>query len=531
MALLTVLGAEGGNLTYGLTSYGAQVTINSTSPKTGVYDYSCRMTTNADNGQFISQRIAPSGGGQKNWVYFHFMVTALPTAEMTLHAGSFSKTGTLYNERVVINTDGTLEVYLNNVSKAISANAISANTWYWGKAEWYFPGTGFNAYCNVDINGSEWVTGSLADLTATAYMAFGDVCPAGSNFGTTLRIDNIVSNDTTTGSPTTELTQEIYVLKASPSADGDYEDISWIGVSDNTDKYKNWDELPYNGTGTTDSDYNETSSTDQKLTSTMPNAATIGISSDKTIVGMAIEGWGRRTDNNKEHHGPMIRMDNTDILFSKTAWADQNYASAVYASAPCIRVTNESNTALVPADFNDWELGWYTVTASGEAHSTNIHISAVWVEIAYYTPAATATLTGTCVPTITEANVVSGGKTIIITLANDTWVADGATFNAQRQNIINGLDSAQSEAHGWDVEVKGKIAVTDVVRTSDTVVTTTLDAEAGYDITATETITATIPATAVVKAGAIVATPTFTVTAVGGAVVDIIQEGLIPFAR
>ena len=55
---------------------------------------------------------------------------------------------------------------------------------------------------------------------------------------------------------------------------------------------------------------------------------------------------------------------------------------------------------------------------------------------------------------------------------------------------------------------------TDIVRTSDTVVTITLGAEATYDITATETITATIPATALTGAGEIVATPTFTVTAV-----------------
>jgi hypothetical protein len=130
-----------------------------------------------------------------------------------------------------------------------------------------------------------------------------------------------------------------------------------------------------------------------------------------------------------------------------------------------------------------------------------------------YATTTSAALTGT-VTTATEADIRAGGKTIILTLTGDTWVTTGATFDAQRQNIINGIDSAQSEATGWDAEVKAKIPVTDVVRTSDTVVTITLSAEAAYDITATETMTATIPATALTGNAAIVASPTFQVTVV-----------------
>lgn len=126
-----------------------------------------------------------------------------------------------------------------------------------------------------------------------------------------------------------------------------------------------------------------------------------------------------------------------------------------------------------------------------------------------------AILTGTIVPSVTEADIVTGGKTLIITLTGDTWIAAGAlSFDLQRQNIINGCDSAQSEALGWDLKVKALQSVTGVVRTSDTVVTITWDAEALYNITATETITVTIPSTAVVGGVAIIATPTFTVTPV-----------------
>ena len=111
-----------------------------------------------------------------------------------------------------------------------------------------------------------------------------------------------------------------------------------------------------------------------------------------------------------------------------------------------------------------------------------------------------------------EAGIKAGGDTIVLTVSNDTWVATGAAFNAQRQNIIDGLTSAGVEALGWNAEVRDKEVVTAVARTSDTVVTITLTAAAAYDITANETITATVAATALTGAAETVATPTFTVS-------------------
>lgn len=129
-------------------------------------------------------------------------------------------------------------------------------------------------------------------------------------------------------------------------------------------------------------------------------------------------------------------------------------------------------------------------------------------------PTITCALSGTVTSSIDEDDITAGGNTIILTLTGGYWPASGTKFNAARQAIIDGLDSAQSEANGWDAE-RSNIAVTDVVRTSDTVVTITLPAIAGYDITATETITATIP-TSVLTASesAVVATPTFTIDSV-----------------
>ncbi len=124
-----------------------------------------------------------------------------------------------------------------------------------------------------------------------------------------------------------------------------------------------------------------------------------------------------------------------------------------------------------------------------------------------------AVVTGTIVPSVTEGDIVTGGKTLIITLTGDTWIAAGAlSFDLQRDEIIAGVDSAQSEATGWDLVPKATQSLGGVVRTSDTVVTITWDAFPTYNITAIETITVTIPGTALTGGVPIVATPTFTIT-------------------
>lgn len=130
---------------------------------------------------------------------------------------------------------------------------------------------------------------------------------------------------------------------------------------------------------------------------------------------------------------------------------------------------------------------------------------------------ASIALTGTIVGA-TESDIVAGGKTIILTVTGDSWVASGATFDAQRANIIAGLTSAGAELLGWNNTVKALQGVAGVVRTSATVVTITLDAQATYSITANETVTVTVPSTALVLGAAIVAAPTFTVTHSGAIV-------------
>ena len=121
-------------------------------------------------------------------------------------------------------------------------------------------------------------------------------------------------------------------------------------------------------------------------------------------------------------------------------------------------------------------------------------------------------MTGTCITAVLESEVVTGSETIILTLANGVWNKNTTAFEAARQAMINGMDSAQSENAGWDAEVKANESVTAVVRTSATVVTITLSAAGSFVITANETITVTIPAALLEGQIEGLAAGTFTVT-------------------
>ena len=137
----------------------------------------------------------------------------------------------------------------------------------------------------------------------------------------------------------------------------------------------------------------------------------------------------------------------------------------------------------------------------------------------------TAALTGTLSDGAGEQEIVDGAQTAIITLTGVTWVAAGATFNAQRQAIIDGFDSAGVEAGGWNNQVRDVLDVSAVVRTSDTVVTVSVTGSAGYSITANETITVTVPSSALVSPDAITASPTFTISIPTAAITGTIGDG------
>ena len=137
----------------------------------------------------------------------------------------------------------------------------------------------------------------------------------------------------------------------------------------------------------------------------------------------------------------------------------------------------------------------------------------------YFVPASASgiTVTGTAAPTQTEADIVTGGKTIILTLAGDTFV----TGTSSEDGIAGGSDSdIAASGTNWDSLIKTALDNTDVVLSvGDTVATITLPAFGTYDIPSTETITWTIPAASLTTGTSdIIATPTHTVTpsAAGG---------------
>lgn len=125
--------------------------------------------------------------------------------------------------------------------------------------------------------------------------------------------------------------------------------------------------------------------------------------------------------------------------------------------------------------------------------------------------AASAAITGTAGDGATEAELAVGDQTTIATLTDDTWVASGATFDAQRQAILDGHAATgdAADVSAWEAYL-ATVPVTAVARTSDTVVTITWPT--GLSIGGTTTIEQTVPAAALTGAAPIVATPTFAIT-------------------
>ena len=158
--------------------------------------------------------------------------------------------------------------------------------------------------------------------------------------------------------------------------------------------------------------------------------------------------------------------------------------------------------------FSIWGQGYAAITSLTE-NGTGFTAQAS-VGNALYTFDRIVSGTGTYSESVTYNASTSYSVNILVAFKDA-----GNNFNAQRQSIINGIVSAQSETHGWNTDVKTAIPVANVVRTSDTVCTITLPAVASYSITANETITPTIPSTVLTGAQSLTSS-SFTVTNDGG---------------
>ena len=135
--------------------------------------------------------------------------------------------------------------------------------------------------------------------------------------------------------------------------------------------------------------------------------------------------------------------------------------------------------------------------------------------LAGYAVAGLAQVSGTVLGSL-EADLVAGGKTLIIELTYDQWLPAGTEFNDQRQAIIDGITASASPTNGWNNEVRDNESVTSVERTSDTVVTITFTGAAGYNVSVAESVQVTVPGTALEGTEDIIATPSFSVGAQAG---------------
>lgn len=216
-------------------------------------------------------------------------------------------------------------------------------------------------------------------------------------------------------------------------------------------------------------------------------------------------------------------IDGIDSAQSEGTGWDAVVKAGLVPATHVVRTSDVVCTITLPAFASYDTTADETITATIPAAALNISASAVVATptfVVSYNPPASAAVTGTADGADSD-DIIDGGKTIIITLTDDTWVASGAAFNAIRQDIIDGLDAASSPTNGWNNKVRDVIADTTCVRTSDTVVTITLPATSDYDVSANEAVTVTVPASATVLSGAIVASNTVDISAVSTTAVRI----------
>lgn len=122
----------------------------------------------------------------------------------------------------------------------------------------------------------------------------------------------------------------------------------------------------------------------------------------------------------------------------------------------------------------------------------------------------TIALSGTMVAGgVTEAEMVTGGETLIITLTGDTWATTIGADNALTTALLAGITGDDDYA-----VIAALTDFEDVARTSSTIVTITYPAGGAYSIGADEDISVAVPASAVVL-GVAPATPAVVVITEG----------------
>ncbi|MEK4406330.1 hypothetical protein MKZ26_18390 [Sporosarcina sp. FSL K6-6792] len=150
-----------------------------------------------------------------------------------------------------------------------------------------------------------------------------------------------------------------------------------------------------------------------------------------------------------------------------------------------------------------------SLTVPHQLLEDNVDLNSVSFEIKA-TPKAL--ISGTVTANVSQADIIKGGKTIIVTMVNEKWEDDIATNKVKREKLLSGFN--------WGTTNTTATAIIDaganVVRTSSEVVTITLPPVAGFKVPGTSEVIKFNPNTG----GLPVSTPyltefdAFTVTAV-----------------
>lgn len=200
-------------------------------------------------------------------------------------------------------------------------------------------------------------------------------------------------------------------------------------------------------------------------------------------------------------------------------WDAEVAATGKTGVAQCVRTNDTVCTiTLLPAEVAAYRITSnevVTVTIPAAALTTSgsnvVATGAFTITAAAESVAVTGTAGG---DGALESEIRDGGQTVILTLTNTVWQSTLTTD--MKQDIIDGLDSAQSEATGWNNEVRDKMAVSSVTRNSATQVTVDIASGdvAAYQVADDEVITVTVPASALVYGTTLAGNQTFTITAV-----------------
>jgi len=218
-------------------------------------------------------------------------------------------------------------------------------------------------------------------------------------------------------------------------------------------------------------------------------------------------------------HEMALTNDTSQVLLQAIAAAQLQfiYLMSTIAATVTFRDSGGGSVGSVTLAANvpyAWVSGLGTIPISDDVASINVSSATTGTlkvrGLSNAVAEATVALTGTITSAV-ESQIAAGGRTFILTLTGATWIAAGAAFNAQRQAILDGIDSAQAEGTGWDA-LRSGLPVTNVVRTSASVVTITLSALGSYSTTVSEVLTVTVPAPATTAGQPLVASPTATIT-------------------